>query len=329
MSKASKLKRWFQNKRVILFLFIVPSIINILLTIISNFGQLNRYFELTTNFKFQYLIISICAVILFLFLRKRIWLVVNLFCVLINLYAILPWYLPQYKVEAKSSEQRLRLFLSNVRISNQQYAKVIDLVKEEKPDIAVFLEIDESWSKQLKALQTTLPFSFERQRTLGTRIIIYSKFTLKNPNIIDFGNQKINSLTANITFENQVISLIATHLSTPKTATSFQQRNRHLEAMGYYVARVKNPVVVLGDLNTTMWSPYYQSFIQTSKLYNARRGFGILPTWPTYLPLLYIPIDHCLLTSDIKVKNIRVGKNIGSDHLPLITDIAIRYDSGG
>jgi endonuclease/exonuclease/phosphatase family metal-dependent hydrolase len=65
--------------------------------------------------------------------------------------------------------------------------------------------------------------------------------------------------------------------------------------------------------------------IERIGLINAREGFGVLPTWPTYYgsTALMIPIDHCLVSEDIRVFNIRTGAHIGSDHLPLIVDIEI------
>ena len=80
---------------------------------------------------------------------------------------------------------------------------------------------------------------------------------------------------------------------------------------------------VMGDLNMSMWSPYYRDFVDRSHLTNIRQGFGIQPSWPVNLPLLQIPIDHCLITSKIKVSNNQIGKDIGSDHYPLIADLVI------
>ena len=46
-------------------------------------------------------------------------------------------------------------------------------------------------------------------------------------------------------------------------------------------------------------------------------------TLPTFMPLVYIPIEHLLLSKEIDVLKIHTGRNVGSDHLPLITDLVI------
>jgi endonuclease/exonuclease/phosphatase (EEP) superfamily protein YafD len=87
-------------------------------------------------------------------------------------------------------------------------------------------------------------------------------------------------------------------------------------------------VIIAGDLNVSMWSPFYRSLIKRSGLHNARQGFGILPTQSGISPQFAIfsaPIDHCLVSSDIQVKNFRLGRHIGSDHLPIIADLFISH----
>ncbi|NEO61878.1 MAG: hypothetical protein F6J98_16150 [Moorea sp. SIO4G2] len=107
----------------------------------------------------------------------------------------------------------------------------------------------------------------------------------------------------------------------------WQWRNQDLEKeIGDYIRQIQKPVVLIGDLNVTMWSPYYKSLIESSGLHDARAGFGILPTLSQFSPAnpwLAIPVDHCLVSRDVKVIKMRTGPDLGSDHLPVITDILI------
>jgi endonuclease/exonuclease/phosphatase (EEP) superfamily protein YafD len=82
-------------------------------------------------------------------------------------------------------------------------------------------------------------------------------------------------------------------------------------------------VIIAGDLNLSPWSPYYARLVRETGLADIRKGFGLLPTWPTHLRPMMIPIDHCLVSPDISVSRVRTGEHIGSDHLPLIVDLMV------
>ena len=66
--------------------------------------------------------------------------------------------------------------------------------------------------------------------------------------------------------------------------------------------------------------------IESSSLRNARQGLGILPTHSIFAPqiaALSAPIDRCLVSADVRVKDFRLGPAIGSDHLPIIAELLI------
>jgi endonuclease/exonuclease/phosphatase (EEP) superfamily protein YafD len=195
------------------------------------------------------------------------------------------------------------------------------------------MEIDDVWVKQFQALTDILPYSFKKPNPYNLGIGIYSKLPLDNLSINFFGTPNNPSLVGNLSINGQDFSLIATHPLPPIRQDYFHSRNKQFDEISEYVQELKTPTIVVGDLNITMWSSYYKRFIQKTGLQNARKGFGILPTWPikpTFSPIpsilspfLWIPIDHCLVSPEIKVANIRTGENVDSDHLPLIADLMI------
>ena len=310
-------------KHVILKWFVLAAIVDAVLSITGYLGEINLYFELSSHFKLQYLLVGLSTLIFFALVRsKKIWLLVSAFCIVINLAEIVPWYFPAPAFAGATPGQHLRILHSNVLTSNRRYSDVISLVKAEQPDIAVFVEVSTSWARELAVLSEMFPYSLQQQESENFGSAIYSKLPLENASVQGFSSQR-KSLLADVKFQGKTISLILTHPSVPIKQYSFIDRNQQLAAIGEYAAQVKNPLIVVGDFNTTMWSPFYKNMVKTGKLRNARSGFGILPTWPTFMPLVYIPIDHFLVSKEIGILKIHTGRNIGSDHLPLITDLVI------
>lgn len=310
-------------KRLIDGVFILVTVLLILISLAGYLGEFNQYLELTSHFKLQYLIVSFCPFFFFLLRRQQLGLSLSLFCLLFNLLDVAPWYLPQSFINSSQIQgQKIRVLQSNINKFNNQYSQLISLVREESPDIAVFLEVGIVGSKEFEVLQDILPYSKAGQdKDFRDGTLIYSKLPLENASVKSLGGGRV-SILADLKIQGQTIPLITSHLSQALEKSYYEKQNKQLEAVTDYVAKLKNPLVV-GDFNLTMWSPYYKYFVSKTGLRNARAGFGILPTWPTFRPLLSIPIDHCFVGRDIKVLKSRTGRPVGSDHLPLITDLLI------
>jgi endonuclease/exonuclease/phosphatase (EEP) superfamily protein YafD len=283
----------------------------------------------------QYLIVCLFFFGLLLFIRKKYFILIALLCLTINLREVLPWYLsfPQGAIGNNEAHQ-VRVLVANIySAQNSNYRGAIALLRREEPDIAVFVEMNRDWVKQLEAVRDILPHSFAVANPSVSGVAIYSKIPIEKPSVRFFVQKTHPSLVGEFAIDGQRIALIATHLRTPIVRWKFEARNQQLEEILQYIPPIEQPLVVAGDLNTTMWSPYFRQFTRLSGLRDTRRGFGIEPTWPTHilsfaipkpLRLLFsIPIDHCLVSPEIQVLQTRAGSDIGSDHLPLITDLAI------
>ena len=107
-------------------------------------------------------------------------------------------------------------------------------------------------------------------------------------------------------------TILALHPTTTVTAWKFKNRKQFAEAAKIMKA-TKRPKLLVGDLNVTMWSPYFQRLLRDSGLRDARRGYGLQTTWPVPLPsFLRLAIDHCLVSEEWFVQAITTGANTGS-----------------
>ncbi len=307
------------------YFFTVLSVLAIALSLGGYFGRLNLYLEFASGYKIQLLLLGLCSLFYFCLTRQKIGIIISLFCVVLNLAEILPWYWNQPRITNIESYEPLKVLSYNVLWSNKQYNKAIALINREQPDIAVFLEAQKPWSRALTPLKADFPYHIGVEKL---EIEIYSKLPLNNTEVELYGTYR-GLVLSDIAIGNSNLKFVATH-AYPQLyfgRKGWEIRNEHLEiGIGEYIAKSKQPVVIIGDLNVSMWSPFYRSLIDKSGLDNARQGFGVLPTHSIISPqfaALSAPIDHCLVTPNIQVQDFKLGKDIGSDHLPIIANLLI------
>jgi endonuclease/exonuclease/phosphatase (EEP) superfamily protein YafD len=310
------------SNRCLLRVFCFGIVSATLLSVVGYAGEFYYPLELTSHFKVQYFVVGCCALFFFGLSRKLGWAAFSLLCVMLNLMVILPWYLPAPSAGV-APQQELRVLLANVNVKNRNFEAAIALVQKEQPDLVAIVETNRDWLQALKAIESILPYTLFSPQAEGFGIALYSKFPLEAVEIASDKKFKDFHVMANVDIAGTRVTAIALHPPPPKGTALTQIRNQELANIADVVRSLQTPVIALGDLNTTLWSPFYQKFINQTHLHNSRQGFGILPTWPSILPPLYIPIDHCLVSSNIQVIRTRTGRSIGSDHLPVVTDLGL------
>jgi endonuclease/exonuclease/phosphatase (EEP) superfamily protein YafD len=299
-------------------------------SLLGYFGRLQRLLELANHFRLQYLLGAMLVLILLLALKQWRWSAVAAVFVVLNAFHVVPWFLPTGNVQAAMVGQRLKILQSNVKYNNTQYANLIAYVKEEAPDIVTLQEVDQNWFENLNALQASYPyFKFEAEAT-GSGLALYSKIKLENIQRIDLGLSWRPSIQADLKLDNTLVHLLTIHPPTPTEAPNYRDRNIQFAAVAQHLNSLSAPKILIGDMNDTVWSTYHAQMLEQTQMRNARKGYGVLPSWPAWLffrPLM-IPIDQCLISSEIEVISIQTGKNIGSDHLPLVVELVVPTQKG-
>jgi endonuclease/exonuclease/phosphatase (EEP) superfamily protein YafD len=315
-----------------MFLFLLPlqtthkfvlvlGLLVCLLTLISLLGNY-LYFELATHFRWHYaLTATFCIVALIAF---RSWKAVPfaLACALFNWSFVLPYAIAARRTLAGRGD--LRVMLANVCEANHDYAALINSVKSAGPDVLVLQEVTEAWGSQLQALDPDYPYIKAIPRPRGSGMALLSRKPLNDTEVLTLDSSTHVAVITRIQIESSSVTLLSLHPTTPISPFKFSNRNRQFREAGTLIRNIKGPRILIGDLNTTMWSPHFRRLVEESGLQDTREGFGLTATWPNPLPrLLQIPIDHCLVSDEVEVVNIRTGEHTGSDHRPLIVDLRI------
>ncbi|MFB6276131.1 MAG: endonuclease/exonuclease/phosphatase family protein [Halothece sp.] len=283
--------------------------------------------ELFSHFQVQYLIISLFLLFgLILVVGDKKFLFLAIFAVTITAINVLNWYFPLFSNQVVETPN-VRVLVYNVNQHNENHEKALAMIRKTQANLAIFLEVNDIWIQKINQLNEEFSDFLYSSQLNNRGIAIYSQFPLENTSKNLYGKSDKPILSAEVTINRQRIHLIATHPAMP--LNSFPDRNLELDQIATYLESLNQPVILGGDLNITMWSPYYRRLVNQTGLKNSREGFGILPTWPAdnihpiIANFLLIPIDHCLITSDIQVKRTYIGNNAGSDHFPLITDLFV------
>lgn len=286
-------------------------------------GRLWWGFELMCHFRAQYFVGLLAGTILLVVARcyRR----AVLFGVLVIVHAalLLPFYVAGDQPHDPHAAARLRLVISNVHAANEEHAKVLELVRREEPDVAVFVEVDGRWAAALAALDDGWPHARSVPQSGNFGMAIYSRLPLEDCHVESLG-EDYPAIVARLRVGQAPVTIFGAHPVPPVSARVSAMRNRQLVALAQIVAHTPGEKIVAGDLNSTSWSPAFADFLAVTGLVDSRRGRGIQGSWRADLPaLLRIPIDHCLVSKKLRVIRREIGPDVGSDHLPVIVDLEI------
>ena len=291
-------------------------------SITSFLGNLNRYFELSCHFRLQYLLVGVLLTSVFIFLRSWKYLSVSILSLLLNAFVIAPYYVSTAETPEYSDNHKLRIVSSNLYFRNKHYDRIIDFIGNSNADVVVLQEATTQSLQQLRILRSQYPHvRYQPNRNIHG-IAILSRYPISK---FESSNFSVPYLRAEIKLKGRKVTVLNTHLFTPTSAWRFENRNKDLSEFGSIIRSTEGYVIVAGDFNMSIWSPYYTKFVKETHLKDARTGFGLVPTWPTHMPLVMIPIDHFLVSSNVKILNFQTGTSIGSDHLPLVLDVALSH----
>ena len=294
-----------------------------LLSVTSEFSSNHLFFDLLSNFRVQYIVLIPGVLVVALLSGKRGVAVVLSACMLVHLNAVANAWRPITE-EQKGNGPVVRVMVSNLLASNTDYENQIAYIKSIDPDIVVFPEYTPVWGQVLEAalIEYTYKVSVPLDNPFG--IAMLSKIPLLEQQILYLEHSARPSVAATVSVGAHQVAIFGTHPPPPMTGDWYDERNRHLQKIAALSKRSARPFVVLGDLNITPWSSHFKKFLAEGGLVDSRRGNKILPTWPAFVPVLQIPIDHIIVNDAIKVNQIGTSKRLKSDHHALWADLQLR-----
>jgi endonuclease/exonuclease/phosphatase (EEP) superfamily protein YafD len=217
----------------------------------------------------------------------------------------------------------------NVYQFNNEYQKLITLIKEVQPDIILTMESNQDWDNALIQIEKDYP-NFNKvplENTYG--IHFYTRLQVKSVKVNYFIADDLPSIEASLLTNDGIsFTFFGVHPPPPSPTEedTSKERDGELLAVGKRVKETKGPVIVVGDFNNVAWARSSILFRKTSELIDPRIGRGFISTFHANYRLLRFPIDLFFHSTDIFVEDFKTLRTIGSDHLPLFCSFFMNKD---
>ena len=330
-------KTMFMSANILFFFFLVSSFfsrLNSKIYFIDIFGQLG----------FQ-IIIGGILLFLILIIQKRLWtsMICMIICALLTIDILSSCNQCNAFLKDKSQNyNKIRLMTFNTGLSND-FKNIRELILFENPDIIQFQEVTPQMHDKIKSLKSFFPYNTGLSKpTKQSSSIILSKYPLKNNKIVYY-----HTVLTKVILDETELTIIGTHLPAPlnqlllnlyvdmyanyTNTTKLQELPpvnlglaiKQMEYLKTLVDNTNQNLILMGDLNMTATSKRFTNFLKDTNLYTYISYKHPTFTWPTFISsYLGIQIDHILFSKNFKVIGKKTANHFGSDHRPLIVDLA-------
>ncbi len=300
-----------------------------LLTLGSLLGRFNWLLDVLSHYHLQYtvgLTLSLLLLVALSGLHRA--LLLPLAALLINLYLVVPFFLPPPTTVAAATANAsvpLRVMALNISTSNAGYEKVAALIRERQPDIVFMSEVREDLLAVLRTeLSDDFPYLHAEPSRMTLGIAFLSRQPFRSVETVTMNGRGRRYLRAELDWQGQPIILLGIHPLPPMRGEWAASRNSEIALMGEVANATAQPLILLGDLNASPWSTPMHRLLATTDLRYALQGYGAWITWHLAGDLLGAPLDYVLVSPAWTVADYVEGGDIGSDHVPIQADVVLK-----
>ncbi len=220
---------------------------------------------------------------------------------------------------------RFRLFSANVYAGNARVGGIAEEIRASAPDVVFLQEATPAIVASVEAtgVLDALPHRITVPRTDPFAGLLASRWPLVNQDVVEVDGRPI-LIRATAVRDRGPVRLYSVHVVAP-VGNGRDAWARELERVGQAVRAEREPVVVAGDFNAGWANRAFRRLLDLGLTdAAAARGQMLDMTWPRDRRLLppLMRLDHVLTTRGLVVTSLRTGRGQGSDHRPLVADVA-------
>lgn len=219
------------------------------------------------------------------------------------------------------AERDVRIVWANLLGEADALIRVIRLAEAQNADLVVLAEFPSGMSlDDAQSRAGSFRHRAGRPGQDGVNVTFLSRTPLTDSEAIQAPQQpRRQGLALTIATPAGPLRVIGVHPAVPAIARAQAGRDITIAHATAHM-RSHGPSVLMGDFNAVPWSPAITSALADGAVTRAQTGWR--STWASPLPALGLPIDHAFAANGARI-SARVGPGVGSDHLPLIIDVAL------
>ncbi|WP_133130598.1 endonuclease/exonuclease/phosphatase family protein [Legionella yabuuchiae] len=228
------------------------------------------------------------------------------------------------------NEKTFSLITANVLKCNKQAKQCIAMIKQQKPDIILLIEVDHWWVSQLEEVFSVYPYKLLHPLENTYGMLLLSQMELVQPEVKFLISSEVPSIHAHVNpTQGPCFKLICLHPVPPTPPptdggnSDSKERDIELLKVARMVAETDDPTIVLGDLNDVAWSKTTDEFQTISGLLDPRRGRGMFNSFHAKYFFLRFPLDHVFSSNHFHCKALKRLESIGSDHFPIYVEFSL------
>jgi endonuclease/exonuclease/phosphatase (EEP) superfamily protein YafD len=276
-------------------------------------GIWSSHIERMSHFRLWWIGLLVVLVLLFAKRRHRLPVVVAAAMATWAIIPLLPYWLPTARPATAPS---LKFIAWNLLWENSRQHEALPWLQQEDADVMLLTECTHEWRERLATLKESYPHHFHSGHDGAEGMWLLSRFPMDLPDPEGIAQAKPWISTVLHTPRGPV-RVLGMHPRTPRSGARFDQRNIQFDRAAKISATAGMPVVVLGDLNCTPFSPWFRRLLDHGDLRDSAVGFGLPATWRSNG--IGLPIDHILVSDHWQVQGRTVVPDrMGSDHHPVI-----------
>ena len=284
--------------------------------------------ELACHFPLQWLGIAAVSSLLLVFARRPWLSLVAAAWVTVNAFIMMGDAGDRASGLETHFSKPVRIASLNLRMGNPKKDGVLRVIREVDADLVVCLEVTEAWATALTKLRAEYRFQEISARNHAFGIAVLSRRPMGVREVNPSASDRPQLLVKVSTERQAVWYLGATHVDPPMQMQMRNRRDLCLQEWSRELLAQDSPVLMIGDFNSTPWSPIFTELVDRRGWRDSRWGHGNQSTWPAWIGGWGIPIDHALCTPGIKVLNRSTFDIPGSDHRGVALEIQVPLRDG-